>query len=176
MIELTGLCSVRGYGGGGRQSGDAAKRLSTTVLDTSAVTRRGGRRQSLVVPDGSPDHWDLVEFMPAVVMAQSRRAGAGSATPDATILPGTGVGTTAAGASTSSPAPKRLHQSLGAWRHSTEMIQPSGLRFLLSCPKPPEYTPGDVHLKFTRFQLPSRDGIKLLHKFRPLENKFPKIQ
>jgi len=44
MIELTGLCSVRGYGGGGRQSGDAAKRLSTTVLDIPAVTRRGGRR------------------------------------------------------------------------------------------------------------------------------------
>lgn len=113
--------------------------------------------------------------MPAVVV-QSRRAGAGPATPDAAILPGTGVGTTAAGASTPSPAPKRLHQSLGARRHSTEVIQPSGLRFLLSCPKPPEYTPGDIHLKFTRVQSPERDGIKLLHKFRPLENKIFKIQ
>jgi len=105
---------VRGYGGGGRQSGDAAKRLSTTVLNTPAVTRRGRRRQPLVVSDGSPDHRDLVELMPAVVMAQSRRAGAGPATPDAAIFPGTGVGTTAAGAPAPGPAPKRLHQSLGA--------------------------------------------------------------
>jgi len=142
---------MRGYSGGGRQSGDAAKRLSTTVLDISAVTRRGGRRQSLVVSDSSPDHWDLVELMPTVVMAQSRRAGAGPATPDAAIFPGTSVGTTAASASTPGPAPKRLHQSLGARRHSTEVIQPSGLRFLLPYPKPPEYTPGDIHLKFAYF-------------------------
>lgn len=132
VIELTGLCSVRGYGGGGRQSGDAAKRLSTTVLDTPAVTWRGGRCQPFVVPDGGPDHRDLVELVPAVVMAQSRRAGAGPATPDAAIVPGTGVGATAAGAPAPGPAPKRLHQSLGARRHSTEVIQPSGIRFLLS--------------------------------------------
>lgn len=122
---------MRGYGGGGRQSGDAAKRLSTTVLDIPAVTRRGGRHQPLVVPDGSPDHRDFVELMPAVVtVAQSRCAGAGPAT--AAIVPGTGVGMTAAGAPAPGPAPKRLHQSLGARRHSTEVIQPSGLRFLLS--------------------------------------------
>lgn len=131
MLKLTGLCSVRGYSGGGRQSGDAAKRLSTTVLDAPAVTRRGGRRQPLVVPDVSPDHRNLVELVPAVVMAQSRRACAGPATPDAAILC-TGVGTTATGAPAPRPAPKRLHQSLGARRHSTEVIQPSGLLFLLS--------------------------------------------
>lgn len=129
-IGLTGLCSVRGCGGCG-QSGDAAKRLSAAVFDAPAVARRGGRRQPLA-PHGSPDHRDLVEFVATVVVAQSRRAGAGpAAAADAAVIPGTGVGTTAAGAPPSAPAPKRLHQSLGARRHSTEVIQPSGLRFLL---------------------------------------------
>lgn len=147
-IELTGLCSVRGCSGGGRnQSSDTAERLSTAVLETPAVARRGGRRQSFIAPDRSPDHRNFIELVPTVVMAQSCSAGAGTAAADAVIIPATGVGTTAAGTPITAPAPKRLHQPLGARRHSTEVIQPSGLRFLLSLPKSPEYTPGDIHLE-----------------------------
>lgn len=120
---------MRGGGGGG-QSGDAAKRLSAAVLDIPIVARRGGRRQPLVAPDGSSDHRDLVELVPAVVV-EPRRAGAGTADADAAVLPGTGAGTTAAGTSAPATAPKRLHQSLGARGHSTEVIQPSGFRFPL---------------------------------------------
>jgi hypothetical protein len=73
--------------------------------------------------------------VPAVVVAQPGRAGARAAATDA-LLPGAGVGTPAAGAPAAAPTPKRLHQPLGARRHSSEVIQPSGIRFLRSrnCP------------------------------------------
>lgn len=142
---------MRWCGGSGRdQSGDAAERLSASVLDSPAMTRGGGRRQSLVAPHGCADHRDLVELVPAVVMAQPRRAGARPAAADAAVIADTGVGTTAAGAPAAAPAPKRLHQPLGARRHSTKVIQPSGFRFHLSLPKPPGYAPGDIHLKKLR--------------------------
>lgn len=142
---------MRGCGGCGRdQTGDAAKRLSAAVLESPAVARCGGRRQPFVAPHGSADHRDLVQLVSTVVVAQPGRTGAGPAAADAAVVPGTGVGSTAAGASTAGSAPKRLHQPLGARRHSTEVIQPSGLCLLLLLPKPPEYTLGDVHLEVAR--------------------------
>jgi len=134
---LTGLRPVRVYGRGGRdQAGDAAERLSAAVLDAPAVAGRGGRRETLASPaDGGTDHRNLVELVPAVVVAQPGRAGARAAATDA-LLPGAGVGTPAAGAPAAAPTPKRLHQPLGARRHSSEVIQPSGIRFLRSRNRP----------------------------------------
>jgi len=123
------------YGGGGRdQAGDAAERLPAAVLDAPAVARRGGRRETLASPaDGGTDDGNLVELVPAVVVAQPGRAGA-RATTDA-VLAGASVGTPA-GAPAAAPTPKRLHQPLGARRHSSEVIQPSGIRFLRSRNRP----------------------------------------
>lgn len=137
---------MRGCGGCGRDQSDAAKRLSAAVLESPAMAWCGGRRQPFVASHGSSDHRDLVQLVSTVVVTQPGRTGAGPAA-DAAVVPDTGVGSTAAGASAAGSAPKRLHQPLGARRHSTEVIQPSGLCFLLCLPKPPEYKLGDVHLE-----------------------------
>lgn len=124
------------------QAGDAVKRLPAAIFQTATMAGCGGGGKALAAPDSSPHHRNLVEFVAAVVMAQSGDAGActaASAAAAATAtFPSRGVraATTASSAPTTA-APKRLHQPLGARRHSTQMIQPSGLFSFLSAPKPP---------------------------------------
>ena len=75
------------------------------------------------LPGDATDDGDLIEFMTAVIMAESGRACAGP-TPAATAITPRGVTPSTPTISTCAAAPKRLDQSLGAGRHSTKVIQP----------------------------------------------------
>ena len=143
----------------GHQAGDAVKRLPAAILEAAAMTGGRGGGKALAAPDGGTNHRDLVELVTAIVMAQSGRAGARSAATAPAAFPSAAVpAATAAAPATPAAAAKRLHQPLGAWRHSTEVIQPSGLFFFLSSPNPPRlqarrYPPTHFKLHALDFKL-----------------------
>lgn len=135
---------MSGCGGGGRETGYAVKGLSAAIFVSGAMAGCGGsgkRSDDNAAGDGdaTADDGDLVEFVAAVVVAQSGRAGARTGGPNDVTLTDDAIRTSAAssaGASTTTTgsAPKRLHQSLGARRHSTQVIQLSSASLLLFLP------------------------------------------
>lgn len=81
------------------------------------------------LPGDATDDGDLIEFMTAVIMAESGRTGA-CPTPTTTAITPRRVTPSTPTISTGAAAPKRLDQSLGAGRHSTKVIQPIWSRSL----------------------------------------------
>lgn len=111
----------------GHQTGYTVQRLPAPVLEAATMAGCGGGRKALAAPDGSANHRDLVELVTAVVVAQSGRACARTTSAAPASLPAPALPPPAAAAPpATAAAPKRLHQPLGARRHSTEVIQPSG--------------------------------------------------
>lgn len=123
----------------GHQTGYAVQRLPAPVLEAATVAGCGGGGKALAAPDGGANHRDLVEFVTAVVVAQSGRACARATSAAPASLPAPALPPPAAASAppATAAAPKRLHQPLGARRHSTEVIQPSGSSLL---PAFAEYT------------------------------------
>lgn len=123
----------------GHQTGYTVQRLPAPVLEAATVAGCGGGGKALAAPDGGANHRDLVEFVTAVVVAQSGRACARATSAAPASLPAPALPPPAAASAppATAAAPKRLHQPLGARRHSTEVIQPSGSSLL---PAFAEYT------------------------------------
>lgn len=123
----------------GHQTGYAVQRLPAPVLEAAAVAGCGGGGKALAAPNGGANHRDLVELVTAVVVAQSGRACARATSAAPASLPAPALPPSAAASAppATAAAPKRLHQPLGARRHSTEVIQPSGSSLL---PAFAEYT------------------------------------
>lgn len=123
----------------GHQTGYTVQRLPAPVLEAATVAGCGGGGKALAAPDGGANHRDLVELVTAVVVAQSGRACARATSAAPASLPAPALPPPAAASAppATAAAPKRLHQPLGARRHSTEVIQPSGSSLL---PAFAEYT------------------------------------
>lgn len=158
MNELTGVSSVStGCGGGGRETGDAVKGLAAAIFVSCAMAWCCGSWKrsdddAAGYGDGTAYDGYLVEFVAAVVVAQSGSAGARTGGPNDVDIADDSIRTSAAGGSSAGAsttatattatgsAPKRLHQSLGARRHSTQVIQLSFPSIILFFPtkRPPE--------------------------------------
>lgn len=135
-IELTRCVPVYRRGRCRRhRSGNAVQCLTAAVLECRTITGCRGCRQPLAsaAPRATRYYRYFVEFVTTVVMKQSGCTRT-RCTANGTTTPVTLVSTPTVSSTPAVTAPKRLHQPLGARRHSTKVIQPFGSTLLRLLP------------------------------------------